>query len=1437
MRGLRGDFRAQLMGGAAIVVLAMPGAAFAGERANFNIPPQQLASALNQFGAQSGHTVLAPAQLTAAKTTRGFSRTSDPETALRTVLAGTGLTFARDGDVFAIVKVEAPRPVRVATAARSADAEPDGAVDLDAVIVTAQKREENIQDVPIAMSAFTQEELTTRQVAGGADLMTQIPNVTFTKTNFTGYSIQIRGIGTQAVSATTDAAVAIAFNNTAFIRNRFFEQEFYDLGRIEVLRGPQGTLYGRNATAGVVNLISAKPRFVFDSKASIDVGNYGSRRLEGMLNVPLADDVVAVRLAGAWTKRDGFSTNQLTGQDVDGRDLWSTRLSLRFEPTDRLSANFIWEHFEEDDDRLRSGKQVCKKDPGPMVIGGIPVPQDGGGTFSVSAYTSQGCLPASMYADESFQTPNGFALPFYGPTSNLGNPVHPEVDPYASATQSRDLRVIESMVPSRYRARSDVAEFQVNFDLTDSLTLTSETAYSTDSLFSTQDYNRFNTKPGAFGPTNVATRVGLLDANNVFCDPQLGCSDRLLLADLSTAESRHFSQEFRLSSDFDGPFNFSLGGNFLRYDTEDKYYVFANSLTMFAADQWGGADTPYVPGVSDNTDCQFTPGLIPDPRNVYAITSCVYVDPNPIGKLNDQGRNYFLSRNPYRLISYAAFGEAYYNITPDLKLTGGLRWTVDKKHAPQIPSWLLASQATGDYPVAEIIDQEWSEPTGRLAIDWKPDFSFTDETLIYASYAHGYKAGGANPPPPVIATYGSFDDATVLTLQNHPKTFDAEYVDAFEIGTKNTLFDGALTLNMGAFYYDYRGYQISQIIDRAAVNLNFDAEVWGAEIEADWRPTDNLRLGFKGGYEGTRLADGSGAVDTMDRTAGDPNWVLIKPFPTIPSNCILPAYVVAAGGALNVAPGFGGGNGICVDAYYSGMDPGTHLPYTPNPTIGLNGPLGPEYAGYPGFDPLTAPNGGTGITKDLSGNELPNAPHFTGTFTADYTIPLRQDWALTLHADLYYQSEAWTRVFNTEGYDKLKAYTNVNFAAQLTNQPSGLQVMLYVKNVFDRDSITGAFLNSDDTGLTTNVFLTEPRLFGVRVTKQWDGEPLLGNWFAGEDRDPGQPYRWQVEIGASTNRFLADDQAFKPGFVNAYQAPLKFPLSLQDQDLDWGDQRDIKISFAPTPGWRVAAAYRYGRTDGSGRAASYQQLPGGVRTGGILGPRYYDGPINYGISTVSNSEEHSIIDFMVGKDVGIGAWGEGGQSQLGFGLRYAQFKSSSSAGLQGTPDWFFPAVDETKYPSDHHSEFAADLTSEREFKGVGPVLSWEASRQLFAADNLGRVGLDWSVSGGVLFGKQTTRVEGNKQGEYHHWPQGAGQFPPETVDTLYNDPIDLSRSDKVTVPTYSLSLGLSYEIDRVKVSAGYRWERYLDAIDGGVDKAQSFDRGVDGPYVKFRLGF
>jgi outer membrane receptor protein involved in Fe transport len=503
--------------------------------------------------------------------------------------------------------------------------------------------------------------------------------------------------------------------------------------------------------------------------------------------------------------------------------------------------------------------------------------------------------------------------------------------------------------------------------------------------------------------------------------------------------------------------------------------------------------------VSDNANCivgglvVFNPKL---PKNFRTDTegdlACPYIDPNPLTSLNNQGHNYFLSQNPYVLNSYAGFGEAYYNVAPDLKLTGGLRWTDDRKHFVDIPSELLVGGY--GYPITGVLDQDWQEFTGRFAANWTPKLDFTDQTLLYASYAHGYKAGGANPPGAQLLEFGI--TGIGISTPIHPLTFKPEFIDAYEFGTKNTMLDGALTFNGSVFFYNYKGYQISRIVDRTAINDNFDATVRGAEVEATYEPIPGLRFKFAGGYEHTRVDNGQSSIDLMDRAdvADHPDWMVVKPFVTQASNCILPIYVVAA--SLVAHPpvlqgtGTAGIPGLCQNAYQKDLDPVTGEPYKANPVfptdynqhygIGVYDP-GP----YPGFNPdQPGINGGEGWAKPLGGNELPNATPFTVSMSGDYTVPLTSDWAGTLHVDYYWQDYSWARIFNDNPYDRLRGYTNVNLALILTSQ-GGWQVMGYVKNVFDVTDITGTFLNSDDSGLTTNVFLTDPRLFGVRVTKNW----------------------------------------------------------------------------------------------------------------------------------------------------------------------------------------------------------------------------------------------------------------------------------------------------------------------------------------------------------------
>ncbi len=226
---------------------------------------------------------------------------------------------------------------------------------LATVTVTTQKTEQSIQDVPIAVSAFDEDAINRLQLTGGADLVKAVPNVSFTKGNFTGANFKIRGIGNDAVAQSSDNGVGIHQNDVPLGASFLLEQEYFDIERVEVLRGPQGTLYGRNATGGVVNIITAKPVFEeFQANLAVTAGNYNTQKVQGMINLPMGEKV-ALRVAGALTKRDGYVTNTVTGNHIDGRDVKSIRATLGFEPTSNFRGWLSYEHFEENDNRLPSG--------------------------------------------------------------------------------------------------------------------------------------------------------------------------------------------------------------------------------------------------------------------------------------------------------------------------------------------------------------------------------------------------------------------------------------------------------------------------------------------------------------------------------------------------------------------------------------------------------------------------------------------------------------------------------------------------------------------------------------------------------------------------------------------------------------------------------------------------------------------------------------------------------------------------------------------------------------------------------------------------------------------------------------------------------------------------------------------------------------------------
>ncbi|MGE5565208.1 MAG: TonB-dependent receptor plug domain-containing protein, partial [Parcubacteria group bacterium] len=559
--------------GCALAILASAANASAEER-TFNVASARAADTIPEFARQAGIQIVAPADRLQGVKTPAIEGSYDTRQALAMLIAGTGLHVASDDG----------RTVMLSADPQSGSAAGDGADGtVAALVVTAQKKEENIQDVPIAISAFTEKALEEQKIEGGFDLLKAIPNVTFSKNNFTSYNFSIRGIGTKAVSVTTDPGVAVEFNSTPLIRNRLFEQEYFDVERVEVLRGPQGTLHGRNATAGVINVISSKPNMdEFKGWFRGEVGNYHTKRISAMVNVPLVQEKLAIRLAGALTNRAGYDYNSVTQHHINGRALWSGRVTASFNPTERVRADLIWERFNEDDDRSRTGKQLCHRDAGPSTLGPFPL------SPLTSGVLSQGCKPGSLYDDDAFGTPNGLSIPFiqlYNGNEGTGAawPVMRPVDPYGGLMQSRDLRTIASVRDPVYRARADVIELNFTVDIAPNLILTVTNTYNKDRIYSFQDYNRFNSLPVFYNTSDNADSPGIdwkcapsysgcvdisgLAPGGVFTDPQIGPSNTVAGFDVSKARSSQYSSEVRIESSFADGINFSAGANFTRYST------------------------------------------------------------------------------------------------------------------------------------------------------------------------------------------------------------------------------------------------------------------------------------------------------------------------------------------------------------------------------------------------------------------------------------------------------------------------------------------------------------------------------------------------------------------------------------------------------------------------------------------------------------------------------------------------------------------------------------------------------------------------------------------------------------------------------------------------------------------------------------------------------
>ncbi len=537
------------------------------------------------------------------------------------------------------------------------------------IIVTAQKRSEDIQDVPIAISAFDSGTIDDKVIDDAIDLSFSVPNLTVDP-----FGASLRGVGNLAISSTSEAGLGYHVNGV-YLGGAAVEAEYYDIERIEVLRGPQGTLYGRNTTAGVLNIITQKPTDEFEGYVTAGYGNFNSIKLRGALNVPLSD-VLSTRVAGFYLNRDGYATNLFTDNDVDDRDMFGVRGSVRLDTGD-TRADLVVSYFREKDRRHVRTKVLCEPDP------------------------LLGCSPLATGFDVPDARPTIYTA--FGTALGL---LAPGVNYFEGSLNPADTRLLNEDVDPSYFVEEWQASLEITHDF-GALSLTSLSGYSEIERDNFRDFDRF-----------VATTVLPVPVTfDFFGNGTEVTGTSILTGRRDVSEAREYYQELRLASDFDGSFNFLIGGNY--YDRSSSGAAIFTSNIFAVRQQLTGLSDEFAPLTSES--------------------------------------------DPTKTKSFGIFGEVYFDLSDRTRVTGGLRYSHDDKTilTRQI---FFNPQPDGSIPDFTFGEFERGTFTGRVVIDHR----ISDDLLGYASYSRGYKAGGINPGQVGIGIQGfdpEFVDAFELGLK------------------------------------------------------------------------------------------------------------------------------------------------------------------------------------------------------------------------------------------------------------------------------------------------------------------------------------------------------------------------------------------------------------------------------------------------------------------------------------------------------------------------------------------------------------------------------------------------------------------------------------------------------------------------------------------------
>lgn len=351
--------------------------------------------------------------------------------------------------------------------------------------------------------------------------------------------------------------------------------------------------------------------------------------------------------------------------------------------------------------------------------------------------------------------------------------------------------------------------------------------------------------------------------------------------------------------------------------------------------------------------------------------------------------------------------------------------------------------------------------------------------------------------------------------------------------------------------------------------------------------------------------------------------------------------------------------------------------------------------------------------------------------------------------------------------------------------------------------------------------------------------------------DTDRPTVW-IELGGQLERVDGGLERFAPSFVSQIDTDaFTSPIAIQ-RPPRYANGAESKLSFQPeNSDWIVSAALRYGRSNSKKKV--HQESAGQTLH------KYYSVPLlgEYGTGTSTaaavrytdvtsrHDESHLVLDFQVGKDVGLGLFGRDSTSVLSAGVRFAQFASKSAATVGANPDFRIsykylsalppplpPIPGYFKIPLQYWHQYRARADIARSFHGVGPTISWNASAPVAGDADRMELMFDWGVNAAVLFGRQKMIAHHETDGSYHY--PGTG-LQMSTV-TLPHQSHSTARSRSVTVPNIGGFAGFSLKFPNAKISFGYRADVFFGAIDGGIDTRKTYDRAFYGPFANFSIG-